>query len=383
MLESPFKYGTTVSGGAFTDREDSAQKLYDNLTQGINTLIISPRRWGKSSLVDKVCQEIEDQTSGIRVVQMDLFSAENELEFLELFAREVIRASSGKWEDWVRSTKEFFKQLIPKLTLGVDPTSDFSLSFDWDELRKHQDEILQLPERMAQKKNCRFVICIDEFQNLANFQDYEVLEKKMRAVWQRQKHVSYCLYGSKRHMMTEIFSQPGRPFYRFGDLMHLSKISREHWVTFIEQNFERTGKKIEKDCAELIPKLMKDHSWYVQQLAHYTWQKTKKKANKNELNAALKELIYANSPLYLKEIDSISKTQLNLLKAIVQGEQHLTSVHTMSEYRLGTPRNVAKNRDKLLEEDLIHQGEEGLELLDPAFELWFRKQFFGVSFELS
>jgi AAA+ ATPase superfamily predicted ATPase len=379
-MKSPFIYGKTVSNDAFTDRTQESEKLSNNLLQGINTIIISPRRWGKSSLVEKVVNTINGTQTDLKTVVIDLFSVSTEEEFLELFAKEVIKASSSKWQDWLKSGKDLFKQLVPKLSVGVDPSSDFSLSFDWEELKRHKDEILNLPEVIAQKKNIRFVVCLDEFQNLATFPDYEGLEKKMRAIWQRQKKVCYCLYGSKRHMMTEIFNNTSKPFYRFGDIILLQKISGEDWHQFILESFESTGKTISEEMARKIPQLMKDHSWYVQQLAHYTWQKTEKNAKMEEVAEALNELIQANSPLYQKEVENISGTQLNLLKAISKGAKQLTAAKTMQEYKLGTPRNVSKNKNILINEDIIHETSNGFEFLDPAFELWFKKIYFNQDY---
>lgn len=381
-MNSPFIFGTTVSDQSFTNREQEVSKLYNNLCQGINTTIISPRRWGKSSLVEKVIRDIGQNEKGIKTVIIDLFTIGSEEEFYEVFAREVIKASSSKWQDWLRSGKEFFQQLVPKLSIGIDPTNDFSLSFDWSELKKHRDEILNLPETIASKNNFRIIICIDEFQRLSDFKNYEQLEKRMRACWQRQKKVSYCLYGSKRHMMSDIFNKASKPFYRFGDIMFLPKISSEKWTTYISKSFKLTGKSISKENARYLALSMKQHSWYVQQLAHYVWQQTTKEAGSNEINKALAELLAANSPLYQKETEIMSTTQLNLLKAIIQGETKLTSVKTMKNYRLGTPRNVSKNKAKFENNDIIHKLDNQYELLDPAFELWFREQFFGEKHQL-
>lgn len=380
MQNSPFKYGITVSHQSFTNREVECEKLKNNLLQGVNTTIISPRRWGKSSLVEKVINEIKIENSKVKTVIIDLFSVSSEEEFLELFAKEVIKQSSSKWQDWLKSGKDIFKQLIPKLSVGIDPASDFSLSFDWGELKKYKDEVLNLPEIIGNKKGVKYIICLDEFQNLANYSEYENLEKKMRSVWQRQKQVCYCLYGSKRHMMTEIFNNPSKPFYRFGDIMLLQKIKEEKWVSFIVRSFQNTGKKISKETAQSIASLMKSHSWYTQQLAHYTWQRTEKVATNKEIEAALNELINANSPLYQQKIEIISSTQLNLLKAIRKNETQFTSSKVMRNYQLGTPRNVSKNKTILVNADVIHKTEVGYSFLDPAFELWFNKTYFNIDF---
>jgi hypothetical protein len=379
---SPFLFGTTVSKLGFTNREDDLNKLYKNLTQGINTMLISPRRWGKSSLVERLILELNSKNPEIKVVSFDMFSVSSEEEFLELFAKEVIKSSSTIWQEWIQAGKDFFKQLTPMITVGIDPTNDFSLGFDWNQLRKHKNEILELPEKIAKEKKCRFIICLDEFQNLATFPEFESLEKNMRAIWQRQKSVSYCLYGSRRHMMTDIFNNPSKPFYRFGDIMLLQKIKREKWTSFIIERFASTKKEISSELAELIPTLMQDHSWYVQQLAHYTWQKTKKKATKNEIQAAFSELIHANTPFYMREVEGLSLTQLNLLKAIVQKEEKLSSVEMLQKYRLGTSANVVKNKSILLKADIIDDTGGKLTFLDPAFEFWFLKQYFNQKMDI-
>jgi len=375
-----FIYGQTVSKNAFTDREADAQKLTSNLLHGINTTIISPRRWGKSSLVEKVLNDISENEKNIKTVLIDLFFVASEEEFLEKFSAAVIKASSSKVDDWVKGTKEFFKHLIPKISLGMDPVNEFSLSFDWDELRKHKDEILNLPEVIAQKKNLRFVIALDEFQNLASFPDYSIMEKRMRAVWQRQKKVTYCLYGSKRHMMTEIFNNASKPFYRFGDMMLLQKIDTEHWVKFIQKNFKKSGKKIAKKLALKIPTLMRNHPWYVQQYSHYIWLKTDVEVGMSHLESALMEIIYANIPFFQKEVENISATQLSLLKAVASGENQLTSTRAMQNFRLGTPRNVIKNKTILINNDIIDFDGKDYEFLDPVFELWFLRQYLQIDY---
>ncbi len=380
MQKSPFIYGNTVSETSFTNRVSEVEKLKSNLLNGINTMIISPRRWGKSSLVEKVLLEINLDNRKTKTVNMDLFSYNSQEAFLEGFAREIIKASTPKWQEWLNSGKDLFKRIIPKINVGMDPVTDFSISFDWAELNKFSDEILNLPEVIAIEKDIKMIICLDEFQNLAGFSDFENFEKKMRAVWQRQKNVTYCLYGSKRHMMTDIFNSPSKPFYRFGDIMMLPKIETVKWTNFIVDSFILSGKQIDESVAAIIPKLMKNHSWYVQQLSHYTWNLTDIHATISEVEAGLIELIQANSPLYQNEVENLSTTQLNLLKAVIKGEYKFSSVAVMTAYKIGTPRNVSKNKTLLINNDIIQEIEGRYEFLDPAFEIWFNKQFFNTQY---
>ena len=375
MAHSPFTFGSTVSTHAFTNREAECEKLIKNLTSSINTMLISPRRWGKSSLVEKVTQTIKTHNKDIRVVTLDLFSCADEKEFLEMFAREVIKASANKLEEWITIAKTFFKQLTPKLSVGVDPNSDLSLSFDIDEISKFSEEILNLPEVISNKKNIKIIICLDEFQSLSSFKNYESLERKMRAAWQKHKKTTYCLYGSKRHMMAEIFNNPSKPFYRFGDVIMLQKIAEKKWIEFIVARFKKTGKNISEEEAQRIAVLMKNHPWYVQQLALYTWNLTKTTATAKEIKNALLEVLSTNTPFYEKEIEGLSRTQVAMLKAVTAGEKQFTSVRVMQKYSLGTPQNIRQNKTVLINKDIIDKTESDFQFLDPAFEIWFRRNF--------
>jgi hypothetical protein len=121
MKTSPFIYGSTVSNQSFTDRENEIRKLTDNLLGGINTTIISPRRWGKTSLVEHVTDSIKSKHPKIKIAMIDLFTVNSEEEFMEKFAGEVLKASSSKWHEWVKNSKKIFKNIIPKIQVSVDP----------------------------------------------------------------------------------------------------------------------------------------------------------------------------------------------------------------------------------------------------------------------
>lgn len=374
---SPFAFGHIVNLQAFTNREEDVARLKKNIYSGINTILISPRRWGKSSLVAKTCDIIKAENQDFKIVRLDLFSCSNEQEFLENYAKEVLKASSEKWEEWVSNAKEIFKNIIPKISFGIQPESDFSLSFEWKEAEKNMSEILTMPEVLAKKKNCKILICIDEFQNLAQYSDYKNFEKKLRASWQTFKHCVFCLYGSKRHLMTQLFNDSSAPFYRFGDLFFLDKIKTEKWTSFIIDNFRNTQKEIPEAFAEQIPLLMKNHSWYVQQFSYYVWSETSTKVSQEIFNKALERLIQSNIPLFQQLIEELSTGQINLIKAIVSQESQLSAKATLEKYRLGTSANVTKNKEVLLQRDLIHKTGDAFELLDPVFELWFRRVFFN------
>ena len=199
IYEAPFVFGVRVEGDTFTDRREETERLKMNFLYGINTILISPRRMGKTSLVDKVCSLMVDDS--IRIARMDAFGCRSEQDFVNAFATAVLRATSSKWEEWMENAKLFLSRFVPKISFGQDPINDFSIALELNEKNHSTEDILQLPELIAREKGIRIVVCIDEFQQLGEFPDSLTFQKKLRSVWQLQNHVSYCLYGSKKHLM--------------------------------------------------------------------------------------------------------------------------------------------------------------------------------------
>ena len=132
-----------------------------------------------------------------------------------------------------------------------------------------------MAEKIAQQKGLKIVVCIDEFQNIAEFTDPDYFQKRLRSHWQQHQHVAYCLYGSKRHMMLEVFTDTSKPFYKFGNLMFLNKIETSYLVDFFSSRFAATGKSITDEASNLIVKLVDNHPYYAQQLAQQSWLRTK------------------------------------------------------------------------------------------------------------
>ncbi|MDR0566723.1 MAG: ATP-binding protein [Prevotellaceae bacterium] len=364
----------------FINRKDDIEHLWLNMQSGINTILISPRGWGKSSLVTQTAF-VKRRNKQVKWCFFDMFAARSEADFYAQFSRVLLKSISPKWEDWVADAKTFFKRIAPKITVGVDPAQEFSLSFDLKEVEAHKDEILDLPEKIAQKQQIRLIICIDEFQNIHNFPEAESFEESLRSCWQQHQNVSYCLYGSKRTLMAEIFNKQNRAFYRFGDVMMLDKIATEHWIPFIVGKFEQTGKSITPALAEKMALLMKNHPYYIQQLAHYVWGNTQKTATLAILKKTIVRLLEINYAMYQREVEGLSNTQINLLKAIADGVTRLTALKTLQEYQIGTPRNVSKNMKILERDDFIEKANKKVTFIDPAFELWFCKYYMHKSLD--
>ncbi len=374
MSESPFVFGVKVEGDNFTDRKAETEALLMNFTYGINTILISPRRMGKTSLVEKVCTLVDKQKT--RIVHIDAFGIRGEIDFINSFATAVVKATSTVWEEWMENAKLFLGRFVPKISIGQDPMTDFSVSLEYNASNNTTEEVLQLPERIAREKGYKIVVCIDEFQQIGEFDDSITFQKKLRSVWQLQKNVSYCLYGSKKHMMEKIFLSQSHPFYRFGDIVYLKKISEADWVEYICKRFMVTGKSISEQYARQICQLTDRYSSYVQQLAWFVWLKCKGEVVEEDMTFAINRLLDSQESLFIQQTESLSEYQMNFLHAIADGiHKGFTASSVLSNYRLGTSANITRLKKALTEKDLIETiAPNTLDFSDPILKMWLKQR---------
>jgi hypothetical protein len=375
-METPFTYGKIATDKDFIDREVETTNLVWNFVSLSNTIIIAPRRWGKSSLVNKAAKLAMEQDSKLRICHIDLFNVRNEEHFYSLLAQKVIAATSTKWEDAVESAKSFFSHLVPKISIGSDPTNEVSIDFDWETVKQNPDEVLDLAEKIAKKKGLKIVICVDEFQNIAEFTDPDYFQKKLRSHWQQHQDVAYCLYGSKRHMMMEVFTNSSKPFYKFGNLMFLNKIDTPYLVEFFNSRFADTSKSINKDAANLIVELVDNHPYYAQQLAQQSWLRTKDVCTVEIVREAHAALVEQLSLLFVTITETLTTQQLNYLKALIAGEKAISSTDVMHRYQISSTTSIARSKAALIKNDVLDNKAGKISFQDPIYAYWLKTEYF-------
>ncbi len=374
-MESPFQFGTLATKENFIDRNEDRAMLKQLLTSHINVMLISPRRWGKSSLVKRSMEELTSERKDIKVCFIDAFSIGSEAEFYRTFASKVIECASTKFEKWAEDAKNLLNGVIPQLVIKDQVTDFMAFDIKFKPEEKDKLSILQLPETLAKQKGIRIIVCIDEFQQLSNLAEYKDMEGKMRSVWQQQELTTYCLYGSKRHMMMDIFNNSNNPFYRFGQVVFLDKITKDNWMPFIIEGFRKTNKHISEDYASKICDIVECHSWYLQQLSFFIWTKTEKEVTADDFNYGVKQLLNINTPMFQSDSNKLTPAQLELLRAIAAGETKFSSAEVNSKYNLGNPNTLAKNKRSLQEQDIIEKNKNNtFHFVDPIFKLWIEKE---------
>lgn len=377
-METPFVFGRLAIDRNFTNRETERKRLAGNFAALANTILVSPRRWGKSSLVRKAANEVIQSSQDIHFCFIDTFNVRTEEQFYQALATGVLKASASKIELLLENARIFLGRFLPRLSFNPDNNNEVSLTLDWKEVKKQPDDILNMAEKIAIEKKWKFIICIDEFQNLSTFENPLAFQKKLRSNWQKHQHTAYCLYGSKRHMLMDVFTDSSMPFYKFGDLLFLEKIKKDNWIDFITMRFRDTKKNITKNNAALIADLADCHPYYVQQLAQQSWIRTADNCTKETIVEAHLGMIDQLSLLFQSITDGLTNSQINFLKALIEGVEKFSSKEVLNEYQLGTSANVARIKKALENKEIINIQSKAVSFLDPIYKSWLENDYFKI-----
>lgn len=373
-MSSPFHYGSIVYGADFLNRKADIDRIAYNIRSMNSSILISPRRWGKSSLVRQVALNFKTDSDFVFCF-LDTFPLKSEEEFLEQFAKTVLKAFSSKLEEVLSVATEFLTSILPTLSFSVDPNSEVALKFSITD-KKSSEEILMLGEKLAAKHNKKLVVCIDEFQNIEQFSNPLDFQKLLRSYWQNQPHVCFVIYGSKRHMMQEMFAKRNYPFYKFGDLITLEKIETAEWVPYICDKFEQSRKGISAELAGELVESVNRHTQYVQHLAHLAFYVTPvgEALTQELLQKAVQILIKDNQPLFQQEFLQLSKQQVAFLRMLMNGvKSGFTKNENLKKYDLKSSAAVSKILAALEKKDIIDRYGTEVIFTDPVFKLWLKQ----------
>jgi len=224
-MRNPFVYGKVARGECFADRAREVEELSADILAGQNVILFSPRRYGKTSLILEVLDQL--RTQGVLTVYLDLFRITSEEEFVAAYAREIARLCGGGMKAVLKKVRELLPRLIPRVSLKGE---GFEVEFTFD-LRVEREPLLadlfEAVATIARERGRPAAVVFDEFQEIARWDKGEKIQRTMRAHFQHHPEVSYVFMGSKRHLMHELFQNKNRPFYRFGKHFPLGKIPKE------------------------------------------------------------------------------------------------------------------------------------------------------------
>jgi len=369
---NPFHYGEIVAGADFADRENELKTMVSELSGPSRLFMVSPRRYGKTSLMMRVLEEIKSK--GGLTVYVDLFRASSLDELADLYAKSIFASVEGGIEKAIRMVKELIPSLSPEVSLDQEgkPTLSFGLKHGRE---KNLEEMFDLPERIAQKRGQRMVVALDEFQEITDLGGIRI-EKTLRSYIQNHHSTSYLFAGSKRHILTEMVTDRARAFYNMGKLMTLDKIPEDLFGAYILEKFQRTGYQTDTSTVMAILHETDNVPNNVQMLCHELWElcRDQKTVGEKNIREGVESLVKTRSALYSAVWDCLSLHQRRFLKAVAieGGVQSPNASHFISRHHLGAPATVQRSIQRLIERDILDKQEQGLVFTDVFLKEWIR-----------
>jgi hypothetical protein len=385
-MQNPFVYGEVVSAATFVNRVVELDRLIGDLGSGQKIFLISPRRYGKSSLIRQALKSLA--RGGTLTVEVTVSSFSSYVAFLEGYAR-ALMAAETKWDrarTWlsgaIRSARAEVRY-VPDPTLATPGSGSLSVSFptvrsDRDVSRLAQ-EVFALPAHLAAARKRPVVVALDEFQAIGGFNGGSV-EHAMRAAVQHQREVGYVFAGSEPSLMERMLT-PRRPFYKAGPVMRLEKIPADEFSEFIEARFTKSGVRPEPGLGLAIVDLAGNLPYDVQRLAHETWDEvrvgSRKKATLDDLHQALKRLLVEQATMFEALWQRLTLPQRAVLRSVVlEDGRELMSADIRTRHRLGGASTVQAALGALRRDDVISREGDRYVVVDSLLREWVARRTF-------
>ncbi len=372
-MPNPFKYGVVVSGNDFADREKELRELTGKLKENVRIFLVAPRRYGKTSLIKNALKRIEKR--GLLTAYVDLYWATSSKEFLEYYVSSLLRGSKSITRRALAIVRDFLPRLRPRLIFDQDGKVEITLDISGRPPLEAEEEVFNLPEHIARAQGKRFVVVLDEFQEILKL-DGEELERQIRAAIQHHSNVSYLFAGSKSHMLIDMVSDRTRPFYQMGTLITLDKIPEEEFRSFIESKFMQSRKKISPAALDRILRESDNVPHSVQLLSFNLWDHFQRVSRIEEAHVeeALQITLRGQEPAYLTLWEGLTHHQRKTAKAVAaHGGRLLTAKETIRNFDLESASNVVKSLKSLIAKGVLRVEESIYVFEDVFFGRWVER----------
>jgi hypothetical protein len=378
--DNPFVYGEIVTAAAFADRAEEREHLARDLASGQKVFLISPRRYGKSSLVRDVMRRLARQK--ILTIEVTVASSSSYIGFLEHYAQALLAADTpaGRLKRWAA---ELLSSVKPEIRFDADPMGKSRLAVSFPAVRTARDtarlanEVFRLPARIAEARRQRLAIALDEFQAITAF-DGGTVENALRAAVQEQRQVGYVFSGSEPSLMERMLG-PRRPFYKAGPVMRLEKIDADEFAAFVDERFAGSGITPEEGLGESIVDLAANVPYDVQRLAHETWDDVreagKKAAGVDDLHATLRRLLGEQNTVFEESWQRLTLPQRAVLRALVfEDGRELMSADVRARHRLPVASTIQAALAALMRQDIITRDGGRYLAVDSLYREWVARK---------
>ena len=375
--KNPFIVTGKIAPEYFCDRVAESAKLIKSISNGNNLVIISPRRMGKTGLI-QFCYDKPEISGEYYTFFIDILHTSSLREFTFLLGKEIYETLLPRSRKMLKLFIQTLKSIKGKF--GFDPVSDlpvFNIELgDIEHPEYTLDEIFQYLEHAD--KRC--IVAIDEFQQIAKYPEKNI-EALLRTHIQKQMNANFIFAGSERHMMQKMFSSAARPFYNSADMMELKAIVPEIYVPFIVGHFEKCKRRIDPADVEKVYNLFKGHTYYIQKTFNEAFAETAEggECTMDTIRAAIDEMIASNDTIFREILSNIPEKQKALLYAIAgEGEaERITSSEFIKRHGLTSASSVQSAAKKLLEKEIITETNKVFSVTDKLFSMWIARIYGG------
>ena len=372
---NPFLYGKPVTGAHFCNRKNELVRLTASVRSHNSIWLYSPRRYGKTSLVK---ESFTSAGKGIETAFIDLYGITGNEGFITAFlggTSTLVNRLAGGYEKAMNTFRRVLTAVRPQLTVDDAGHPVFSLTSSLPSAEQEQvtAEVLSIPEKLAARRRRRVVIAYDEFQEITRISG---LERVLRSIFQHQKWISYILAGSQRSLLSEMFDDPGRPFFQFADHMTLDRIPEDELLQFVRSRFRATGFKISDDFLQDIIAEAAGHPHFTQYFAAQAWDILNADPESADTlsNAWRERVVSSLDAAFRMFFDGLSTNQKKVLKFLsFHGTSSIFSEKMRRGHDLGSSSSVAGSLNALAGRNVLEKiGEGEYRFVNPAFRLWIQ-----------
>lgn len=364
--DNPFSF--IYNPDHFCDRKKELTRLETNFFNGINTMVHSPRRLGKSFLIRHLFYNMSKENHA-DTLYVDLFATQNMQELIQKLAEKVLQKYHQR--NILKGIQQLLKGLNPTVSFDNDGTPKFSIAIQPPQYRASLEQIFSYLE----KRDKKVLIAFDEFQEVANYP--EKAEALLRTHIQEVSNVGFIFSGSTGHILREMFLGAKRPFYQSADVLVLEKIHREIYSKFIISTFESTGKVVENEAVEFILDFSEVHTYYTELLCNLCFSQTSKSLNATQAVEVAMNFLENRKFDYLNILNLMTENQRKLIKAIAK--EGLVSMPNASgflqKHGLPNPSSINQALKAMLEREILFQTLDGYKVYDVFFRRFLEKYY--------
>ncbi len=370
-MNNPFKFGNIVYGEYFYNREDELLRIKRVLGDGNNITLYAPRRYGKTSLVKKALAELENE--GFKTVYLDFMKVYSREKFIENYTSEIVNKSTSSIDSMIAKVAKFVSGIVPSISFDDSGNPNFSIAYiQGQNIETTLIDAINLPEKLA-SDNQKWIIAFDEFQEITNLNG-DSFEKILRSEIQHQQNVSYIFFGSKTHLLKDMFNNKNRAFYNASMIMTINKIKEEKSINFLVDRFYNSGIALNVDIAKYILQKVENIPYYIQFIAYEIWQfmivNEKKTITKDFVNDAFERILEIKNDYYWELTNKQTSHRKKVLKALANSSKEIFSHKVNQEFSLGATSSTQKALDVFISDGIIEKIEKNYEFSDPVYKIF-------------